>query len=238
MLLIVCDKTKRKTEERLKKTHIESDFGGSSARNWFPRSRSESAAWSLLVMFQIVLDCPWSCSRLDPWWIEFCFWLRTSRDRTGKYNQWAKYVFAKSQLDRTLDLFCVQVKLKICLCVIVQRNDSARECFLETAFYRPDKIGVWRWLVGKFEEAALVLVFVKFVTICPNPFLPFYTFHNFTSILIQLIQSAAFFRAKMELCIFPNLLTRQEIIVLVQGSVICESYLGSNAGLTCTCFVA
>ena len=61
MLLIVCDKTKRKTEERLKKTHIESGFSCSSARNWFPRSRSESAAWSL-VMFQIVLDCPWSCS--------------------------------------------------------------------------------------------------------------------------------------------------------------------------------
>ena len=71
----------------------------------------------------------WSCSRLAPWWIEFCFWLRTSRDRTGKYNQWAKYVFAKSQLDRTLDLFCVQVKLKICLCVIVPGSVSSRVHF-------------------------------------------------------------------------------------------------------------
>ena len=40
--------------ERLKKTHIESGFSCSSARNWFPRSRSESAAWSLLVN---VPDC-------------------------------------------------------------------------------------------------------------------------------------------------------------------------------------
>ena len=188
-------------------------------------------------MFEIVLDCPWSCSD----------WLHDESNSVSGFEHpgigresttRAKYVFAKSQLDRTLDLFCVQVKLKICLCVIVPRNDSARECFFESAFYRPDKIGVWRWLVGKFEEAALVPAFDKFVTICPNPFLPFYTFHNYTSTLTQLIQSAAFFRAKMKLCIFPNLLTRQEIIVLVQGSVICDSYLRSNAALACTCFVA
>ena len=68
--------------------------------------------------------------RLAPWWIEFCFWLQTSRDRTGKYNSgYLKYVFAKSQLDRTLDLFCVQVKLKICLCVIVPRSVSSRVHF-------------------------------------------------------------------------------------------------------------
>ena len=140
MLLIVCDKTKRMTEEILKKTHIESGFSGSSARNWFPRSRSESAAWSV-VMFEIVLDCPWSCSD----------WLHDESNSVSGFEHpgigresttRAKYVFAKSQLDRTLDLFCVQVKLKICLCVIVPSDDSARECFFESAFYRPDKIGV------------------------------------------------------------------------------------------------
>ena len=136
MLLIVCDKTKRKTEERLKKTHIESDFGGSSARNWFPRSRSESAAWSLLVMFQIVLDCPSSCSD----------WLHDESNSVSGFEHpgigresttRAKYVFAKSQLDRTLDLFCVQVKLKICLCVIVPSDDSARECFFNECILPP-----------------------------------------------------------------------------------------------------